>query len=75
LRLGDLVAVVGKDEAPGLNDALPRSAAAAIYRENGQRLLPVRFSVNGRPLADARAEAAKQIAPLLHAPYRIEWSD
>jgi Cu/Ag efflux pump CusA len=71
LRLGDLVAIVGEDGAPGPNGEIPRFAAGAIYRENGRRLLPVRFSVNGRPLADARAEAAKQIAPLLHAPYSM----
>jgi cobalt-zinc-cadmium resistance protein CzcA len=52
-----------------------RIGAAAIYREDGKRLLPVRFSVSGRPIVDARTEAAKKIAPLLKAPYRIEWSD
>jgi cobalt-zinc-cadmium resistance protein CzcA len=52
-----------------------RPGIAVIYREQGKRLLPVRFSVRGRPLADVRAEAATKIAPLLKAPYRIEWSD
>ncbi len=75
LRLRDLVSPVGKDGEPDPKGAFLRSGAAAIYRENGRRLLPVRFSVRGRPLADARAEAAKKLAPLLKAPYCIEWSD
>jgi Cu/Ag efflux pump CusA len=75
IRLRDLVSPVGKDGKPDPKGEFLRSGAAAIYRENGNRLLPVRFSVSGRPLADVRAEAAKKIAPLLKAPYRIEWSD
>jgi cobalt-zinc-cadmium resistance protein CzcA len=64
LRLRDLVTSVG--ERPG---------AVAIYRDQGKRVLPVRFCVHGRPLAAVRAEAAPKIAPLLHAPYRVEWGD
>ena len=32
-------------------------------------MLPLRFSVSGRALADVRTEAEKKIAPLLKAPY------
>jgi cobalt-zinc-cadmium resistance protein CzcA len=75
LRLRDLVSPVGKDGEPDPKGEFMRPGAAAIYREDGRRLLPVGFSVRGRPLAEARAEATKQLAPLLKAPYRIEWSD
>jgi len=75
IRLRDLVSPVGKDGEPDPKGEFMRSGAAAIYREDGRRLLPVRFSVRGRPLADARAEAAKKIAPLLKGTYRIKWSE
>jgi Cu/Ag efflux pump CusA len=67
LRLRDLVSPV--------NEEGKRPAAAVIYRVQGTRSLPVRFSVHGRSLADVRAEAEKKIAPLLKAPYRIEWAE
>jgi len=75
IRLRDLVSPVGKDGEPDSTGAFMRPGAAAIYREQGWRLIPIRFSVRGRPLADARAEASKKIAPLLLPQYRIEWSD
>ncbi len=67
LRIRDLVSPIAKGEEP--------DGIAAIYRKNGERLLPIRFSVHGRPLKDVKAEAVKKIAPLLKEPYRIEWSD
>jgi cobalt-zinc-cadmium resistance protein CzcA len=75
LRLRDLVSPVGNEGEPGPRGEFVRSGAAAIYREQGKRLLPIRFSVRGRPLAEAQAEAGKKIVPLLRSPYRIEWSD
>ncbi len=75
IRLRDAVSPVGKNGEPDPDGAFLRSGAAAIYRENGKRVLPVRFSVRGRSLADVQAEAAKKIAPLLNTPCRLEWSD
>src|SRR5262249_20237976 len=40
----------------------------------GKRLIAVKFSVRGRDLASAVAEAQAKTAPLLRAPYRAEWS-
>ena len=74
ILLRDLVSPVGKDGEPDAGGQFLRPGAAAIYREQGRRMLPIRFSVRGRPLAEAQAEAAKKIASLLKAPYRIEWS-
>jgi Cu/Ag efflux pump CusA len=75
LRLRDLVSPVGKDGEPDPGKDFVRPGAAAIYRDQGRRVLPVRFGVRGRSVAEVRAEAAKKIAPLLQAPYRIEWGD
>jgi Cu/Ag efflux pump CusA len=75
LRLRDLVSPVGKDGEPDPGKDFVRPGAAAIYHAEGKRVLPVRFSVQGRRLADVRAEATQKIAPLLQAPYRIEWGD
>jgi cobalt-zinc-cadmium resistance protein CzcA len=46
-----------------------------IYREDGQRYSPVKFSVRGRDLASTIAEAKRQIANNVHLPYdtHLEW--
>jgi cobalt-zinc-cadmium resistance protein CzcA len=51
-----------------------RSGASTIYREQGRRLIAVKFSVRGRDLAGAVAEAQAAVAPLIPTPYRTEWS-
>jgi Cu/Ag efflux pump CusA len=63
IRLRDLVSVPDKVVEPG---------AAAIYREQGKRILPIRFRLKDRPMADVRRDAVKKIEPLLKSPYRIE---
>src|SRR5262249_32865325 len=45
-----------------------------IYREQGSRLIAVKFGVRGRDLAGAVAEAQAKVAPLIQPPYRTEWS-
>jgi cobalt-zinc-cadmium resistance protein CzcA len=73
-RLGDLVSPL--DDRGQLDPAgsFLRPGASTIYREQGQRLIAVKFSVSGRDLAGAVAEAVEKTAPLFHAPYRTEWS-
>jgi Cu/Ag efflux pump CusA len=73
LRMRDLVSPAGKDGEPNPNGEFRQPGTGAIYRAQGKRLLPVGFSVRGRPLAEVRAEAATKIAPLLKEPYRLEW--
>jgi hypothetical protein len=46
-----------------------------IYRKDGKRVLPIRFSVKGRSLAEVQAEVKEKIAPALTEPYRIEWGE
>jgi cobalt-zinc-cadmium resistance protein CzcA len=62
-------------ENEALTDApFYRAGAEVIYRSQGRRVLPIRFSVRGRPLAEVQAAAAK-ITSVLKEPYRIEWTD
>lgn len=73
-RLRDLVTPLdekGKQDAHG---RFIRAGASTIYREQGNRLIAVKFSVRGRDLAGAVAEAQKATADLFKAPYSTEWS-
>lgn len=51
------------------------SGASFIYRENQERYVPVKFSVRGRDLGSAVAEAQSRIAKQVQLPpgYRLEW--
>ncbi len=73
-RLGDLVTPVDSKGHPDAKGQFIRPGASTIYREQGKRLIAVKFSVRGRDLASAVAEAQDKSAPLLTAPYRAEWS-
>ncbi len=52
------------------------TGATFIYRERGERLIPVKFSVRGRDLGSTVAEAQALIARNVKLPqgYRIEWA-
>ncbi|MDB5336874.1 MAG: czcA 5, partial [Planctomycetaceae bacterium] len=73
-RVRDLVSPLGPDGEPVQNGQFVRSGASTIYREQGNRLIAVKFSVRGRDLAGAVAEAQQKTADLIQAPYRVEWS-
>ncbi len=47
-----------------------------IYREDGQRYAPVKFSVRGRDLASTIAESARKISENVHLTYdsHLEWA-
>jgi cobalt-zinc-cadmium resistance protein CzcA len=64
LPLGQLAAIT-KVEGP-----------AIIYREDGRRYSPVKFSVRGRDLASTIAEAQQKIAKYVKLPYdtHLEWA-
>jgi cobalt-zinc-cadmium resistance protein CzcA len=78
LRLRDLVSPVGKDGRPDPVGSHVRTGASTIYREQGRRLIAVKFSVRGRDLASAVAEARDKTRDLFQVPryqaYRTEWS-
>ena len=73
-RLGDLITPPdGKDASEGAS-AFVSSGASVINREQGQRLIAVKFSVRDRDLASTVAEAQSAVTPLIKAPYATSWS-
>jgi cobalt-zinc-cadmium resistance protein CzcA len=64
VQLGQIASVVKED------------SAFEIYREDGWRYTPVKFSVRGRDLASTIAEAEHEIAGSVRLPYdtHIEWA-
>lgn len=73
-RLGDLVTPVDERGVADPSRPFTRNGASTIYREQGQRLIAVKFSVRERDLASAVAEAQEKTKHLFTAPYREEWS-
>jgi cobalt-zinc-cadmium resistance protein CzcA len=73
-RLGDLVTPQDDDGRPNPNGSFVHSGATTIFREQGSRLIAVKFDVVGRDLASAVREAREKTAPLYKAPYHVEWS-
>jgi heavy metal efflux system protein len=76
---------VGYQTPGGVNAYIPLSALASItldtgasyiFRERNQRFVPIKFSVRGRDLAGAVAEAQERIGRNVKLPtgYRIEWA-
>jgi heavy metal efflux system protein len=74
LRLRDLVSPVGEDGAPNPGGQFERAGASTIYREQGKRLIAIKFSVRGRDLGGAVNEARARTKDLFQAPYRAVWS-
>ena len=73
-RLKDLVTPVNSQGVPDARANFVRPGAAIISREQGNRLIAVKFGVRGRDLASAVAEAQAKTANLLKPPYRAVWS-
>jgi cobalt-zinc-cadmium resistance protein CzcA len=74
LRLRDLVTPIGEDGAPNPGGQFERHGASDIYRENGKRMIAIKFSVRGRDLGSAVDEARARTRELFRAPYRAVWS-
>ena len=73
-RLRDLVTPLNEDGERDPSAPFTRAGASTIAREQGQRLIAVKFSVRGRDLASAVAEAQLKMQSLTQAPYRLEWA-
>jgi cobalt-zinc-cadmium resistance protein CzcA len=73
-RLRDLVVPLDETGKPDPKGKFVRSGASTISREQGKRLIAIKFSVRGRDLASAVAEAQEKTKGLFHAPYRAEFS-
>jgi cobalt-zinc-cadmium resistance protein CzcA len=74
IRLGDLVTPVGADYAPDPGGQFNRAGASTIYRENGKRMIAIKFSVRGRDLGSTVDEAKEKTKELFQIPYRAVWS-
>jgi cobalt-zinc-cadmium resistance protein CzcA len=74
LTLRQVVSPVGRDGLPDPNGSFERSAASTIYREQGKRMIAIKFNVRGRDLAGAVAEAKTRTKHLFKAPYRAVWA-
>ena len=53
-----------------------QQGAFMIYRENGQRYIPIKFSVRGRDLAQTMRDAQARVQASVHLPagYYYEWA-
>jgi cobalt-zinc-cadmium resistance protein CzcA len=74
LRLRELVSPVGTNGAPDPKGSFERAGASTIYREQGKRLIAVKFNVRGRDLGSAVAEAKEKTQELFQAPYQAVWA-
>ena len=73
-RLRDLVTPIDDQGRPDANGSFLKPGASTIYREQGNRLIAVKFGVRGRDLASAVEDAQAQTKPLLKAGYTTTWS-
>jgi cobalt-zinc-cadmium resistance protein CzcA len=74
LRLRDLVSPLGEDGSPDPDGQFERHGASMIYREQGKRMIAIKFSVRERDLAGAVDEARARTREVFQAPYRAVWS-
>ena len=74
IPLGYLVSPVGEDGTPDPDGQFERPGASDVYRENGKRMIAIKFSVRGRDLGSAVAEAQRATADVVQSPYRLVWS-
>jgi heavy metal efflux system protein len=74
LRLRDLVTPVDKNLDPEPNGSFIDAGAATIYRENGHRMIAIKFSVRGRDLGSAVDEARVKTKDIFQIPYHAVWS-
>jgi cobalt-zinc-cadmium resistance protein CzcA len=73
LRLRDLVSPVGRNGAPDPSGSFERAGASTIYREQGKRMIAIKFNVRERDLGSAVAEAKEKTQDLFQSPYRAVW--
>jgi cobalt-zinc-cadmium resistance protein CzcA len=73
-RLGDLVTTRDENGDSSADGSFVKPGAATISREQGERLIAVKFGVRGRDLASTVKESQARTAPLLKIPYRSTWS-
>ncbi|MBS0210727.1 MAG: efflux RND transporter permease subunit [Planctomycetes bacterium] len=72
-RLGDLVTPVNAEGQPDPHGSYVRPGASTISREQGRRLIAVKFGVHGRDLAST-VEECQQKTKFVEAPYEMVWA-
>ncbi len=72
--LRDFVTPLDSQGRPDPTGHFIRAGASTIYREQGERLIAVKFSVRNRDLAGAVDEAQRKSADLFQGAYRAVWS-
>jgi Cu/Ag efflux pump CusA len=73
MRLRELVSPLGDDGEPDPKGSFLRRGAAVIYREEGRRLITVRFRLGGKDMVETLDKARRKLTPLFEAPYGAEW--
>jgi cobalt-zinc-cadmium resistance protein CzcA len=73
-RLGDLVTPLNEHGSLDPKARFVRPGASTIAREQGTRLIAVKFGVRERDLASTVAEAQERTSHLLKPPYRAVWA-
>jgi cobalt-zinc-cadmium resistance protein CzcA len=73
LKLRDLVSPVGRNGAPDKHGNFERAAASTIYREQGKRMIAIKFNVRERDLGSAVAEAKEKTKDAIQSPYHAVW--
>ncbi len=71
--LGDLVTPLGPDGQLDEHGSFLRRGASDIYREQGERMIVVKFDIHNCDLAGAVAKAKEATKDLVHAPCRLTW--
>ena len=74
IPLRKLITPQDPEGRPASDDYLVQPGASDIFRDQGQRLIAIKFDVRGRDLAGAVAEAQRKVAPLIAPPYRVQWA-
>jgi cobalt-zinc-cadmium resistance protein CzcA len=74
LRLRDVVSPVAHDGSPDPNGQFEHAGAAAIFREQGKRLIAIKFGVRGRDLGSVVEDAKERTKNLIQIPYRAIWA-
>jgi cobalt-zinc-cadmium resistance protein CzcA len=73
-RLGDMLTPLGPDGKLNPGGSFFQRGASDIYRDQGERLIAIKFDIHGRDLAGAVAEAQQKCKDLVTAPCRLEWT-
>jgi cobalt-zinc-cadmium resistance protein CzcA len=72
--LQTLITPLDEEGRPNPAGSYIRLGASTIAREQGERMIAIKFSVRGRDLAGAVSEAQEKVSRLIDAPYRAEWA-